>query len=154
MQITEISGRDRSSLSRSSISPPQNKILSQFHLINHRSETKRFQVPHNRMRPCTNRLDSVPPLLGRLTHVEHLDLEPENPFSELVAGQSITVVPEFELESGVVLRDVPVAYKTWGKLNEDKSNVLVICHALSGSADVEDWYCGHGRPRLIVGGVL
>ena len=56
-----------------------------------------------------------------------------------MVGQKIAIVPKFELESGVVLRDVPVAYKTWGKLNSERSNVMIIAHALSGSADVEDW---------------
>jgi homoserine O-acetyltransferase/O-succinyltransferase len=69
----------------------------------------------------------------------HVESQPENPFSKLVAGQEIAVIPEFELESGVLLRNVPVAYKTWGKLNAERSNVMIICHALSGSADVEDW---------------
>jgi homoserine O-acetyltransferase/O-succinyltransferase len=72
--------------------------------------------------------------------LEHVVSQPENPFAALVNDQSIAIVPEYELESGVVLREVPVAYKTWGKLNEERSNVLIICHALSGSADVEDWY--------------
>jgi homoserine O-acetyltransferase/O-succinyltransferase len=71
--------------------------------------------------------------------LEHCDSQPENPFSKLVNNQSIVIVPEFELESGVILKRVPVAYKTWGKLNAKGSNVMIICHALSGSADVEDW---------------
>jgi homoserine O-acetyltransferase len=48
-------------------------------------------------------------------------------------------VPAFTLESGAELRDVPVAYKTWGNLNDTKDNVMIICHAFTGSADVEDW---------------
>ncbi|CAG8521426.1 9784_t:CDS:2 [Paraglomus brasilianum] len=63
----------------------------------------------------------------------------ENKLASLVNGQTITIIPEFTLSSGVKIRQVPVAYKTWGELNEQKDNVMVICHALSGSADVEDW---------------
>jgi len=61
-----------------------------------------------------------------------------NPFGDLIQ-QNIAIIPSFALESGATLKDIPVAYKTWGKLNERADNVLVICHALTGSADVEDW---------------
>ncbi|KAF8261827.1 homoserine O-acetyltransferase [Lactarius quietus] len=54
--------------------------------------------------------------------------------------QSLYSVDSFQLECGVVLRDVPIAYKTWGTLNETTDNVMVICHAFTGSADVEDWW--------------
>ena len=48
-------------------------------------------------------------------------------------------VGSFQLDCGVVLRDVPIAYKTWGSLNESADNAMIICHAFTGSADVEDW---------------
>lgn len=59
-------------------------------------------------------------------------------FANLIE-QSIHIVPEFTLECGRTLRDAPVAYKTWGNLNDRKDNVMIICHAFTGSADVEDW---------------
>ncbi|KAF8439308.1 Alpha/Beta hydrolase protein [Boletus edulis BED1] len=62
------------------------------------------------------------------------------PIAPPLLEQSIHVVPTFTLENDHVLRDVPVAYKTWGRLNESKDNVMIICHAFTGSADVEDWW--------------
>lgn len=79
---------------------------------------------------------------------ERVTSQPENPFFKLISDQTIAIIPAFTLESGVVIHNVPVAYKTWGKLNETRSNVMIICHALTGSADVEDWWgplIGPGR---------
>ncbi|KAI1797317.1 homoserine O-acetyltransferase [Ganoderma leucocontextum] len=62
--------------------------------------------------------------------------------------QNIYHVPSFTLESGRVLKHVPIAYKTWGQLNDAHDNVMIICHAFTGSSDVEDWWgplVGHGK---------
>ncbi|KAF9146961.1 homoserine O- acetyltransferase [Mortierella sp. GBA39] len=66
--------------------------------------------------------------------------QPENPFASLAPNQTIALVPEFTFESGHTIRDVPVAYKTWGVLNEAGDNCMLICHPLSRSVDVEDWW--------------
>ena len=75
-----------------------------------------------------------------LNPAERVVSQPENPFSRLITDQSIAVVPSFTLESGVTLHNVPVAYTTRGTLSPTRDNALVICHALSGSADVSDWW--------------
>jgi len=37
------------------------------------------------------------------------------------------------LESGRILEPYDITYETYGTINEDKSNVVVVCHALTGS---------------------
>ena len=71
---------------------------------------------------------------------ERVATQPENPFSSLIRDQSIAVIPSFTLESGTTLHNVPVAYSTRGRLSPDGDNAMLICHALSGSAAVSDWW--------------
>jgi homoserine O-acetyltransferase/O-succinyltransferase len=48
----------------------------------------------------------------------------------------------FELESGLQLPDLRISYNTYGKLNEQRDNVVWVCHALTASAAVHDWWAG------------
>jgi homoserine O-acetyltransferase/O-succinyltransferase len=47
---------------------------------------------------------------------------------------------EMILESGAKLGPVTLAYETYGSLNQDKSNVILILHALSGDSHVAGYY--------------
>lgn len=46
----------------------------------------------------------------------------------------------FVLESGEVLPSLTIAYDTFGRLNDDRSNVIWVCHALTANSDVADWW--------------
>jgi homoserine O-acetyltransferase len=46
------------------------------------------------------------------------------------------------LESGRILEPYSIAYETYGVLNQDKSNVILVCHALSGSHHAAGIYKG------------
>ena len=50
------------------------------------------------------------------------------------------------LESGRILEPWQIIYETYGELNEDKSNVILITHALSGSHHAAGLYEGERKP--------
>ncbi|MEC7921451.1 MAG: homoserine O-acetyltransferase [Chloroflexota bacterium] len=43
---------------------------------------------------------------------------------------------KFQLQSGDILDKLNIAYETYGDLNEDRSNVVLVCHAISGDSHV------------------
>jgi homoserine O-acetyltransferase/O-succinyltransferase len=46
----------------------------------------------------------------------------------------------FRLDAGGALQPVSVRYAVYGELNERRDNAVLVCHALSGSARVADWW--------------
>ncbi len=48
----------------------------------------------------------------------------------------------FTTESGFTFESPEVAYHTWGTLNEDHNNVILVIHALTGNSNIEDWFSG------------
>ncbi len=44
------------------------------------------------------------------------------------------------LESGEHLPGVEIAYRSWGQLNAAGDNAVIVCHALTGSADADAWW--------------
>jgi homoserine O-acetyltransferase len=47
---------------------------------------------------------------------------------------------EFPLEAGGILRGAQLHYAVYGKINAARDNVVLACHALSGSAQVAEWW--------------
>lgn len=47
---------------------------------------------------------------------------------------------DFPLESGAVLPQLDVGFRTWGRPNAAADNAVVVCHALTGTADADDWW--------------
>ena len=68
---------------------------------------------------------------------------PEYLQAQIAAETQYHRVPgDFALENGAVLRDVEIAYRTWGDPANAREHAILVCHALTGSADVEAWWPG------------
>ncbi|TCV88189.1 homoserine O-succinyltransferase MetX [Sulfurirhabdus autotrophica] len=50
-----------------------------------------------------------------------------------------------KLKSGAVIESYDLVYETYGTLNADKSNAILICHALSGNHHVAGYYTEHDK---------
>ncbi len=51
-----------------------------------------------------------------------------------------------KLDSGVTLAPYTIAYQTYGRLNEQRSNAILVCHALTGDQFVAETHPVTGRP--------
>ena len=54
------------------------------------------------------------------------------------------------LRAGGQLPGVTIAYETWGELNSDRSNAVLVCHALSGDSHAIGWWDRLVGPGLAI----
>jgi len=62
-----------------------------------------------------------------------------------VIPQSMSFADPLALRSGVSIRDYTLAFETYGTLNADQSNAVLICHALNASHHVAGVYAGQPK---------
>ena len=56
--------------------------------------------------------------------------------------QYLSVPGSFLLDSGEKIENVSIAYRTWGDISNARERAILVCHALTGSADVDSWWPG------------
>lgn len=69
-------------------------------------------------------------------------------YKEIEVGDIVNLCKDepLKLKCGAEIKDFPVAYQMFGKLNEDKSNAILICHALTGDQYVIGPHPVTGKP--------
>ncbi len=76
-------------------------------------------------------MDSPTPKTGEAAAARAAFVAPETLWADL---------GELALDLGGRLPSLRVAYRTWGTLAPGGDNAVVVCHALTGSADVDRWW--------------
>lgn len=71
-----------------------------------------------------------------LTPLAPTDTSNTIPLMMIVQTQYFHYNGEIRLQSGATLGPITLAYETYGQLNADRSNAILICHAWSGDAHV------------------
>lgn len=64
---------------------------------------------------------------------------------EFVQTQFVKLEKEIHLDCGKTLDNIIVAYETYGKLNENKDNAILILHALTGDAHAAGFHEGDSK---------
>ena len=65
----------------------------------------------------------------------------------IVSPQAMHFAEPLRLQSGAALADYTLMYETYGTLNADKSNAVLVCHALNASHHVAGVY--EGEPKNV-----
>lgn len=63
----------------------------------------------------------------------------------IVSPQTMHFAEPLQLQSGASLRDYMLMYETYGTLNADKSNAVLVCHALNASHHVAGYYADNPK---------
>ena len=65
-----------------------------------------------------------------------------------VSPQQLHFESPLSLQSGATIRDYDLVYETYGRLNPQHSNAVLICHALNASHHVAGRYSGSGDDEI------
>lgn len=71
------------------------------------------------------------------------------PILHLQAQQQFADLGDFKLESGEVIYDCKIGYRTFGKLNSDKSNVILYSTWFGGTSQMLGNLIGDGKDKLL-----
>jgi homoserine O-acetyltransferase len=63
----------------------------------------------------------------------------------IATSQAMHFAEALQLQSGASVRDYTLAYETYGTLNADRSNAVLVCHALNASHHVAGVYEGQDK---------
>ena len=66
----------------------------------------------------------------------------------LIKAQSVRFEEKLTLESGGSLNGYELTYETYGRLNDDKSNAILICHALSSDHHAAGYYSEDNKEKV------
>lgn len=91
------------------------------------------RIPHSPLKNST--IDSLATLAQSIA-----------PMAPTSASKSIVLSKPLSLDSGQVLPSATIAYETYGELAQDKSNAILICHALTGDQYVGSTHPVTGKP--------
>jgi len=70
---------------------------------------------------------------------------PDHTSVGIVTPQTARFDQPIKLRSGAVLDRYELVYETYGQLNADKNNAVLICHALSGNHHVAGFHSEHDK---------
>ena len=71
--------------------------------------------------------------------------------SFIATPQSMHFPDALPLQSGHSIRDYTLAFETYGTLNADKSNAILVCHALTGDQYAASRHPTTGKPVRTAG---
>ena len=63
----------------------------------------------------------------------------------IVEPKKVILSDSLTLDCGKELKEIEMVYESYGSLNENSSNAVLICHALSGNHHAAGFYAGDKR---------
>jgi len=64
--------------------------------------------------------------------------------------ESYTFETTFITERGNRIQNPTIAYRSWGKPNDARDNVILVCHALTGNTAADEWFGGLFGPSNVI----